>query len=141
MLPNEQEVLKRLNHMARNTLVETLGIVFTEVTEKSLTATMPVGPKVHQPYGLLNGGASAALAENIGSYLSGTLVHHDNKVAVGTSLTCNHLSGKTEGMVTGVGTIIRAGRNLHFCDIIISDEQGKIICHATMTNMIVPKVG
>ena len=139
MLENQQEILDQLNHLAKNTLVENLGIVFTQITHNSLSATMPVGPKTHQPYGLLNGGASAALAENIGSYLSTTLVAHENKVAVGTSLTCNHLSGKIDGVVTGVGTIVRAGRNLHFCEIIISDEKGKMICHATMTNMIVPK--
>ncbi len=135
----KQEILERFNNWGQETLGKTLGMVFTDVDDESLTATMPVEPKVHQPYGILHGGASAALAETLGSCLS--VIHTDlEKFApVGTNLNCNHLRAKRSGMVTGKATFIRKGATVHVSQIEIRDEDGNLINHTTMTNNIIPK--
>jgi len=130
--------LDRLNNWGRKTLGDTIDIVFTDVTEDSLTATMPVTPKVHQPYGILHGGASAALAETLGSCLSYIHIDIEKVAPVGTNLNCNHLRAKKEGIVTGVASFIRKGNSMHVSQIEIRDEKGRLISHATMTNNIIP---
>ena len=134
----KQEILRKLNEAGKNTLVETLDIVYTDVTDDSLTATMPVTPKVHQPYGILHGGASCVLAETLGSCLS--LIHVDpqKNVPVGTNLNTNHLRAKRDGTVTGTATFIRKGNTMHVSQIEIRDEKGHLINHTTMTNNIIP---
>ena len=133
------EILERFNNWGKVTLGTTLEIIFTDVDDESLTATMPVTAKVHQPYGILHGGASAALAETLGSCLS--VIHTDlEKFApVGTNLNCNHLRAKRSGMVTGKATFIRKGATVHVSQIEIRDEEGHLINHTTMTNNIIPK--
>ena len=101
------EKLAQLNQWNKNTLMETLGIVFTELGDDYLVGTMPVNPRVHQPLGMLHGGASIAFAESLGSCLSNILVAQEGKAAVGTSINSNHLKSKTEGLVTGTAKIIR----------------------------------
>jgi 1,4-dihydroxy-2-naphthoyl-CoA hydrolase len=98
---------------------------------------MPVNPRVHQPLGMLHGGASIAFAESLGSCLSNILVAQEGKAAVGTSINSNHLKSKTEGVVTGTAKIIRKGQTLHFLEIEIRDENGSLICHCTMSNMVI----
>ena len=103
------EKLALLNKWNKKTLMETLGIVFTEIGDDFLVGTMPVSSRVHQPLGMLHGGASIAFAESLGSCLSNILVAEDGKAAVGTSINSNHLKSKTEGVVTGTAKIIRKG--------------------------------
>ncbi len=131
------EKLAQLNQWNKNTLMETLGIVFTELGDDYLVGTMPVNPRVHQPLGMLHGGASIAFAESLGSCLSNILVAQEGKAAVGTSINSNHLKSKTEGLVTGTAKIIRKGQTLHFLEIEIRDENGSLICHCTMSNMVI----
>ncbi|MEC5393897.1 PaaI family thioesterase [Bergeyella sp. RCAD1439] len=135
----KQDILQKLNNTRANTLAETLDIVFTDVDDDSLQATMPVTPKVHQPYGLLHGGASCVLAETLGSCLSVIHVDLDKHVPVGTTLNTNHLKAKRDGIVTGTATFIRKGSTLHVSQIEIRDEKGHLINHTTMTNAIIPK--
>ena len=131
------EKLAQLNQWNKNTLMETLGIVFTELGDDYLVGTMPVNPRVHQPLGMLHGGASIAFAESLGSCLSNILIAQEGKAAVGTSINSNHLKSKTEGVVTGTAKIIRKGQTLHFLEIEIRDENGSLICHCTMSNMVI----
>ena len=131
------EKLVQLNQWNKDTLMETLGIVFTELGDDYLVGTMPVNSKVHQPLKMLHGGASIALAESLGSCLSNILVFSEDKAAVGTSINSNHLKSKNEGMVTGTARIIRKGKTLHFLEIEITDEKESLICHCTMTNMVI----
>ena len=131
------EKLAQLNQWNKNTLMETLGIVFTALGDDYLVGTMPVNPRVHQPLGMLHGGASIAFAESLGSCLSNILVAQEGKAAVGTSINSNHLKSKTEGLVTGTAKIIRKGQTLHFLEIEIRDENGSLICHCTMSNMVI----
>ena len=136
---NKEEILHQLNNWGGENLGKTLGIVFTEVTEDSLSATMPVTPKVHQPYGILHGGASCVLAETLGSCLS--VIHIDTKkvVPVGTNINSNHLRSKKEGIVTGTARFSRKGNTMHVSEIEIRDEKGHLINHTTMTNNIIPR--
>lgn len=132
-----EEKLVLLNRWNKDTLMETLDIVFTELGEDYLVATMPVNSRVHQPLKMLHGGASIALAESLGSCLSNILVIENGKAAVGTSINSNHLKSKTDGIVTGTAKIIKKGQTLHFLEIEIIDEKGSLICHCTMTNMVI----
>ena len=95
MMINEEK-LAQLNLWNKNTLMETLEIVFTDLGDDYLVGTMPVNSRVHQPLGLLHGGANIAFAESLGSCLSNILVAHEGKAAVGTNINSNHLKSKTE---------------------------------------------
>lgn len=132
------EILEKLNKAAKNTLGETLDIVYTDAGDDFLTATMPVTPKVHQPYGIMHGGASCVLAETLGSCLSLINLDITKSVPVGTNINSNHLRAIREGIVTGTATFIRKGNTMHVSQIEIRDEKGNLINHTTMTNNIVP---
>ncbi len=131
------EILHRLNNWGGENLGKTLEIIFTDVTDESLTATMPVTPKVHQPFGILHGGASCVLAETLGSCLSVLHVDTEKVVPVGTNINSNHLRSKKEGIVTGTARFIRKGNTMHVSEIEIRDEKGALINHTTMTNNII----
>ncbi|NAW51387.1 hotdog fold thioesterase [Elizabethkingia argentiflava] len=133
----KEERLQALNDWSKNTLLQTLHIHFTDVGEDFLVATMPVTPLVHQPLGMLHGGASAALAESLGSSLSNIVIDQSVNAAVGTHISCNHLKSKRSGILTGKAQLIRKGRTQHFTEIEIRDEKGDLICHATMTNVLI----
>lgn len=134
----KKEILDHLNFWGKETLGKTLDIIFTDVDDESLTATMPVSPKVHQPYGILHGGASVALAETLGSCLSVLHVDTEKFAPVGTNINSNHLRSIRTGTVTGKATFIRKGNTLHVSQIEIRDEKGHLINHTTMTNSIIP---
>lgn len=135
----KKEILDRLNNWTHENLGKTLEIVFVDVDNESLTATMPVTSKVHQPYGILHGGASVALAETLGSCLSILHVDMDKYAPVGTNINSNHLRAIRSGVVTGKAKFIRKGTTLHVSEIEIRDEKGNLINHTTMTNTIMPK--
>lgn len=134
----KKEILDQLNKASKNTLGETLDIIYTNVSDDFLTATMPVTPKVHQPYGIMHGGASCVLAETLGSCLSLINLDLSKSVPVGTNINSNHLRAIREGIVTGTATFIRKGNTMHVSQIEIRDEKGNLINHTTMTNNIVP---
>lgn len=136
----KDKILHELNHWGnRPTMAHHLEIVFTDVSEDTLTATMPVTSKVHQPYGILHGGASVVLAETLGSSLSYLHIDKDKFAPVGTNINSNHLRPKKEGVVKGTAKFIRKGRTMHISEITICDENDKLINHTTMTNAIIPK--
>ncbi|MDY3548282.1 hotdog fold thioesterase [Riemerella anatipestifer] len=135
----KKEILEFLNHWGEMHMGKLLDIVFTDVTEDTLTATMPVTERVHQPFGILHGGASCVLAETLGSCLSGINVDVSKFYAVGTNINSNHLRSKKDGMLTGVARFIRKGRTVHVSEIEIRDEKGALINHTTMTNNIIAK--
>lgn len=136
----KEKILSQLNQWGKGkTIAHHLDIVFTDVTEDSLSATMPVTYKVHQPYGILHGGASVVLAETLGSSLSFINIDSSQVVPVGTNINSNHLRSKKDGVVTGTARFIRKGRTMHISEIEIRDEKGNLINHTTMTNSIIPK--
>ena len=118
---------------------QVLGITFTEVTESSIVATMPVNSKTHQPWGILHGGASVVLAESIGSHGSSLLIDNYKYVAVGLEVNANHIRPVKSGLVKGVGTPIHLGRKTHIWDIKIYNEQEKTVCISRLTVAILDK--
>lgn len=138
-MENKEQILEKLNTWGGETLGKTLDIIFTDVTDGTLTATMPVTPKVHQPYGIMHGGASCVLAETLGSCLSVLHVDIEKFAPVGTNINSNHLRSKRDGLVTGTAKFIRKGKTMHVSEIEIRDEKGELINHTTMTNNIIPR--
>ncbi|MDM1073912.1 hotdog fold thioesterase [Empedobacter brevis] len=136
---NEQDILQKFNDMSKNTLLETLDIEFTAVGEDFLSGKMPVTSKVHQPFGLLHGGASIVLAETLGSTLSNVILNSDDFVAVGQHVDANHLRPKKEGTIFGHATVVKQGRTSHLIKIEIKDENDKLICYTHLTNAIISK--
>ncbi|WP_373748006.1 PaaI family thioesterase [Kaistella sp.] len=138
-MENKEHILEKLNTWGGETLGKTLDIIFTDVTDDTLTATMPVTAKVHQPYGILHGGASCVLAETLGSSLSVLHVDTEKYAPVGTNINSNHLRSVKKGIVTGTARFIRKGNTMHVSEIEIRDEKGTLINHTTMTNNIIPR--
>lgn len=112
-------------------LASTMGIVFTEATPERVVATMPVEGN-RQPFGLLHGGANAALAETVGS-VHAVLLAGEGRIAVGIELSCSHHRSAREGTVTAVSTPLHAGRQLATFDISIRDEADRTLCTARLT--------
>ena len=118
-------------------LNEKLGVELVEVTPERIVATMPVEGNT-QPYGLLHGGASIALAESLGSI--GSAIHaHPDRVAVGVDINATHHRSATSGVVTGTATPAHLGRTSATWEIVVTDERGKRLCTSRITCALVPK--
>jgi uncharacterized protein (TIGR00369 family) len=130
-----------LRDWAQRTLLGALGIEMLLTTEERVEAKMPVDSRTHQPYGILHGGASAALAETVASVGSYLIAQKENSIAVGVDLNITHLKSKRHGWVTGIATPIKLGRNLHVWNVDIVDEEGALIAKAKLTTMVKPAKG
>ena len=119
--------------------METLEIEFVDVGEDYVTARMPVNSKVHQPYGILHGGATAALAETVGSLASAYFLKSKDKIVKGIELSINHLKSKKEGVVYGTARPIHRGRTTHLWEIKIVDEEDNLISICKLTNIVLDK--
>lgn len=133
------KALEQVNAFSKNTLMETLGIVYTEIGKDFLVATMPVNSKVHQPMGLLHGGATVALAESVGSAASFLFIDPNKFIVKGIEISANHLKSKKEGIVTAKAINIHKGKTTHLWQIEIRDEEGKMISLCKITNIVLPK--
>lgn len=129
--------LQALNASSRNTAMEPLGIVFTEIGPDFVRATMPVDARTHQPYGLLHGGASVLLAETLGS-TAGMLSAPEGKGCVGIEINANHLRGVRSGNVTGTARALHVGRSTQVWEIRIEDDAGHLVCISRLTLAVVP---
>jgi 1,4-dihydroxy-2-naphthoyl-CoA hydrolase len=136
---DKEKVLNLCNEWSKNTLMQTLEIEYIDAGEDFLTAKMPVNPRVHQPMGLLHGGASAALAESVGSAASIIFINSEKQEVRGIELSANHLRAKREGEIFATAKIIHKGRSIHLWEIRINDENGKLISLCKLTNMILPR--
>jgi 1,4-dihydroxy-2-naphthoyl-CoA hydrolase len=119
--------------MSAGTLGDTLGIRLLEVTAERVVATMPVERKVHQPFGLLHGGASVALAETVASVGACQNVDLALEIAVGMEINANHLRGVTSGWVTATGLPLHRGRTSQVWEVRIVDEAGRLVCISRCT--------
>jgi len=128
-----------INELGKNTLGDVLDIHFIEVGPDYLKATMPVNHKTKQPFGLLHGGASVALAETVGSVASWCVVNRDLFIGVGVEINANHVKAVTEGYVTATCLPIKIGGKIHIWEIKIRDESGDLCCISRFTCMVVPK--
>lgn len=129
---SEADILAGLNVMNAGTLVERMGIEFLEATAQRVVARMPVEGNT-QPYGLLHGGASAVLAESIGSIGSALHAGVTSRIAVGIEISCTHHRSATSGWVTGVATPLSLGRTLATWDIVVRDDQDRRLCTSRLT--------
>lgn len=136
---DKNQILKGFNDRCKNTLMETLDIEYVDVGEGFLTAKMPVTSKVHQPYGQLHGGATAALAETVGSAASHFFIDSKNQLINGIELTINHVKSKRDGEVFATARNIHKGRSTHLWEVRIVDEEGNLISICKMTNIILEK--
>jgi uncharacterized protein (TIGR00369 family) len=125
--------------MCKDTLMETLNISYTDVGEDYLVATMPVSKKVHQPDGILNGGATMALAESVGSPASYLVLDLEKYTVRGYEFSANHLRSVKKGIVTAKASIIHKGKTVHLIEIIVTDERQRIISRCKLSNFIVKK--
>ena len=128
-----------INSFAKNTLMQTLEIEYIEVGEDYLMAKMPVNARVHQPMGLLHGGASVALAESVGSAASMLFVDTQKYEVRGIEISANHLKSIREGWVYAKAAIIHKGRSIHLWEIKITNENGDLISLCKLTNMILER--
>lgn len=139
MIWKHQVTPEQINLRSQNTAVSYLDILITEVGNNYLKGTMPVCSKTVQPHRILHGGISCVLAETLGSIASNLLLE-SSQVAVGQSITANHIRPAKEGStVTGIAKIIHQGRKSHLWNIEIFDEQDKLICTSNLTMAIIEK--
>lgn len=131
--------LDTLNEMSENTMGTHLGMEFTEIGPDYLKMMMPVDHRTKQPYGLLHGGASVALAETVGSMASGLIIDPNKQICVGMEISANHLRGVKGGYVHACAKPLHIGATSHVWDIRITDDQHKLICVSRLTMAILAK--
>ena len=129
----KEVTLEEVNALRRNTLLEHLDIRFVEIGENELRATMPVDRRTVQPMGLLHGGASAALAESLGSVAATLCVNTDKHYCVGLEINANHIRPVRQGTVTGVARPIHIGKTTQVWEIKIYDRRDKLVCISRIT--------
>lgn len=134
----KEEVLARLAESCKNTLMETLDIKYIDFGEDFLVAQMPVTPKVHQPDGVLHGGAMVALAESVGSAASFMFLDQAHTIR-GIEISANHVKSKREGMVYAKATFIHKGRTTQLWNIDVVDEEDKLISKCKLTTIALPR--
>ena len=135
----KEEVLQLSKKVCKNTLMETLEIEFSEIGEDYLIAKMPVNSRVHQPDGVLHGGATVALAESAGSMASYVFLDTDNFFIRGIEIAANHLRSIKEGWVYAKATFIHKGRTTQLFEIKITDEEDRLISLVKLTTIALPK--
>jgi len=135
----QQIQLADFKDFGKNTLGDLLGMEFTEIGADFIKATMPVDHRTKQPYGLLHGGASVALAETLGSVASGLVIDPTKFHCVGLEINANHVRGVSEGFVTGIATPVHIGASTHIWDIKIYDQKDKLVCISRLTVAILQK--
>ena len=130
---DKEQVLKLTNAICKNTLMETLCIEFTDVGEDFLTASMPVDTKVYQPDGVLHGGATAALAESVGSAAVFVLNKNPKAIVRGIEISANHLKSVCSGYVFATARPINMGKTIHLWEINSEDEDKQLISLCKLT--------
>ena len=136
---DKEKIITQFNALCKNTLMETLEIEYIDAGPDFLTAKMPVNSRVHQPMGLLHGGATVALAESVGSAASMIFINPEKQEVRGIEISANHVKSKRNGTVYATAKIIHEGRSIHLWEIRIVDENENLISICKLTNMILPK--
>ena len=135
----KEELLEKSKKMFQNTLMGTLEIELTEIGDDFLIAKMPVNSRVHQPDGVLHGGASVALAESVGSMASYVFLDTENFFVRGIEISANHLKSISEGWVFARASFIHKGRTTQLFEIRITDEADNLISLVKLTTITLPK--
>ncbi|MCW5516597.1 PaaI family thioesterase [Muriicola sp. Z0-33] len=135
----KEKILKVCNDIRKNTLLETLEMEFTDVGENFLVARMPVNSKVHQPDGVLHGGATVALAESVGSAASYVFLDGQKFYVRGIEISANHVRSIKEGDVFAKAIILHKGKTTQLWEIKITDEEGQLISLCKLTTIALPR--
>ena len=136
---DKQEKIQRVNDSIQNTMTSTIGIEITDIDNDFICGKMPVDERTIQPFGLLHGGASAALAETLGSIAGSIKVYPNNETVVGIEINANHLKSARDGWVYGKATPIRIGKKIQVWNIEISNDSGDLICVSRLTLAVISK--
>ena len=134
-----QTSVEQIREFSRETLADTIGIRVTEIGPDFLRATMPVTPKVHQPMGVLHGGASVALAETVGSVAATLCVDQEKYVCLGQEINANHLRPISSGVVTATARPFHIGKRSHVWSIEIRDEKQRLVCVSRLTMAVIDR--
>lgn len=132
--------LEVLNNQSKNTMLEHLGIEFTAIGPDYLEAKMPVDKRTHQPYGLLHGGASVALAESLGSMAAACCIDVEKQFCVGLDINANHVKGVKTGVVKGITKPIHIGKKTQVWEIRITNEKDELVCISRITMAVLDKL-
>ena len=136
---NKSLKFEDLKTLESDSMSQHLGMEWTALGDNYLKMKMPVNERTKQPYGLLHGGASCALAETIGSMASHLVIDPNKFICVGLEINANHVRSAKDGLVTGHCTPLHLGKSTHVWDIKIYDEDRKLICISRLTVAILPK--
>ena len=134
-----KEKLQRINDSIQNTMTSTIGIEISDIGDNFICGKMPVDERTVQPFGLLHGGASVALAETLGSIAGGIKVYNNNETVVGIEINVNHLRSARDGWVYGKATPIRIGKKIQVWNIEITNEDDDLICVSRLTLAVISK--
>ena len=136
---NKQEIIDRIHSRSTSTMVENLGIEIIDVGKNFISGKMPVDERTKQPFGLLHGGASVALAETLGSIGAGMQIDHSSQSVVGIEINANHLKSVKSGWVFGMATAVRIGRKIQVWEIDIKDKNDNHVCKSRLTLAVIEK--
>ena len=136
---SKEDMLAKANSASKNTLMETLSIEIVDFGDDFLVARMPVTSKVHQPDGVLHGGATAALAESVGSFASHIFIDTEKFFIRGFEITANHVKSISEGFVYAKATFLHKGRTTQLLDIRVTDESNNLISICRLSTISLPK--
>lgn len=136
---SKEELLQKANAASKNTLMETLEIEIIDFTDDTLTARMPVTSRVHQPDGVLHGGATAALAESVGSFASHIFTNTDEFFVRGLEITANHLKSVKSGFIFAKASFLHRGRTTQLLDIRVTDADENLISICRLSTITLPK--
>lgn len=136
---SREEVLARANAICKNTLMETLNIEFIDFGDDFVTTKMPVNSRVHQPDGVLHGGATVALAETTGSFAAEIFMDLGKVYVRGIEISANHVKSVREGHVYAKATFIHKGRTTQLLDIRITDDNDNLVSLCKLTTVALPR--
>lgn len=136
---SKQKIIDKIHSRSSSTMVENLGIKITDIGENFVSGKMPVDERTKQPFGLLHGGASVALAETLGSVGAGMNIDRASQSVVGIEINANHLKAVKRGWVSGKANAIRIGRKIQVWEIDIKDENENFVCKSRLTLAVVEK--
>lgn len=136
---DKQDILDLLQARCANTLVDTLGVTFEALGDDYLVAKMPVTSAVHQVDGVLHGGATAALAETVGSAACAVFCKADDVIMRGIEISANHLRGVRSGFVYAKATVVHKGKTMQHWSIQITDDANRLVSSCKLTTLILPK--
>ena len=136
---DKAKILEEINSKSSNTLMETLNIEFTELGENYAICKMPVNSSVHQPAGILHGGATAALVETVGSFASRYFIKDREMAIRGVEISTNHVKSISEGFVYAKATNIHMGRTMQIWEVRVTDENNNLISIGKLTTLAIKK--